>query len=156
MTHSPPRKFLNMVNPIVCNGTVIATCKKGVMEESSKYCGTCRTNIRRLKTTICKYWNNRTLDPTALEQYREELMQRDEKNLVNIVNHCRMDPKEAIERITKWKMKEEGMKVLWYNPVPAEIINWEHSARSKDDAPKKTGQESPKMIKEVLDCAKGW
>jgi hypothetical protein len=122
----PLRMFLESVEDTsrkMCNGTPIFKCRTGSIAATSKDCGTCRIDIKELKNTICKNWNNFKNDPSKQMLNRVNLMSRYHNLLEKFDGYWRVDILYAIERINVWKPKVDKMKALWYkDPVMDETI----------------------------------
>jgi hypothetical protein len=63
---APLRGFFEIVEKAdrkICNGTTISKCRSGTIAATSDDCGTCRMDIKDLKKTICKNWNDFKSEP---------------------------------------------------------------------------------------------
>jgi hypothetical protein len=122
---APLRGFFEIVEKAdrkICNGTTISKCRSGTIAATSDDCGTCRMDIKDLKKTICKNWNDFKSDPLKQRSNRVKLMTRHNHLLEKFDGYWRVDILEAIGRVSIWKPKVDKMKALWFKDAVMEEI----------------------------------
>ncbi len=131
----PDRVFVGYVEKAkkMCTGTTIFKCRSGGIAETTKECKTCRDDIKGLKNTICKNWNNYKNDLVKQDSNRVQLMKRHNDLIKKFDGFLRVDFKEAIGRICEWRPKMDGMPALWFkDAVREEVIEDEVQIEEED------------------------